>query len=198
MKRKRPRVRRKASGTCVGDRKSLTITDNDARGSCGGRGNREVTRMGGHMRRGAGVHEPITTAAIGASVGGGVEGLQQRGVDLRRRWCAVVGGRGVAWSSVVLRCRIERLMGGWSRPQDAREGCPRHRHGVGVDDAGPRIVSCGPGWRGRKLLGRRRVGRSTGALASVSVMTTATSATVPAVPAVPAVPTLPPGAAGAW
>jgi hypothetical protein len=45
MKRKRPRVRRETGGTGVGDRKSFTITDNDARGSGGGRGNREVKHI---------------------------------------------------------------------------------------------------------------------------------------------------------
>jgi hypothetical protein len=68
----------------MGDGKCMTITDEDTGGSGDGRGSGDFTGIGCLMGGGTAVHEPkVTYAASSASVGGGVEGVQQRGVDLR-------------------------------------------------------------------------------------------------------------------
>jgi hypothetical protein len=61
-----------------------------------------------------------------------------------------------------------------------------HRHGVGVNDSSLEIVAHGLGQH--RLLGRRRVGGSTVALAAIAAMTASTlAAAVAAIPAVAAV-----------
>ena len=117
------------------------------------------------MRGRAGIHEPITTAPICAGVGVGVEGVQQSGVDLRRRGHAIV-----AWRPAVLRCGVEGLVRRWSRTQDAGVRSPGYRHGVGVDDSSPGILSHSPGRRGHVLL------LGTSAWATVTAATAATLA----------------------
>ena len=102
------------------------------------------------MRGRAGIHEPITTAPICAGVGVGVEGMQQRRVDLRRRGHAVV-----AWRPDVLRRGEEGLVSRWSWTQDTGVRSPGHWHGVGVDDSSPGVLAHGPGRRGHERAGHR-------------------------------------------
>jgi hypothetical protein len=120
----------------------MTITDDDTGGSGDGRGSGEIIRVGCHVGGVTAVHVPeVTSATCSTSGGGGVESLQQRGVDL-----AVDGvGGWVGVDRAVLGCRKERLMSGGARPRDARVRGAGYRHRVGVDDPGPRIVAHAPG-----------------------------------------------------
>jgi hypothetical protein len=92
---------------------------------------------------GTAVQEPIVTnASNSTSGGGGVESLQQHGVDL-----AVDGvGGWVGVDRAVLGCHKECLMSGGTRPRDARVRGMVYRHRVGVDDPGPGVVTHAPGW----------------------------------------------------
>jgi hypothetical protein len=70
------RVRWKSGRTGMGDRKCMTITDDDTGGSDDGRGSGEITGVGCYVGGGTAVHEPeVTGATSRASVGGGVEGM---------------------------------------------------------------------------------------------------------------------------
>jgi hypothetical protein len=83
IEREWARVRWKSDRTGMGDRKCMTITNNDTRESGDGRGSGEITRIGCHVGGGTAVHEPeVTCATSSASVGGGVEGVQKCRVDL--------------------------------------------------------------------------------------------------------------------
>jgi hypothetical protein len=87
------------------------------------------------------------------------------------------------------RCRSEARGGGAAKNAwwVAGRG-PRHRHGVGVDDSGPGMLSRGPGWRRHGLLGRRRVAVALAAIAAMTAsMLAAAIAAIPVVVAVPAV-----------
>jgi hypothetical protein len=69
-------------------------------------------------------------------------------------------------------------LAGWGPRTPGVRG-PRHRHGVGVDNSGPGMLSRGPGRRRHGLLGRRRV---VDALAVVAATTASTlAAAVPTV-----------------
>ena len=160
----------------MGDREGLTIADDYARGSGAGGRSGEVTGMGGHVRGGTSIHEPVTAATIGARGGGGLEGGEQCGVGV----VAEVGGwRVVDRGSSMLGCREEGLVGGGARTEGARVRGTRHRHRVGMDDPGPRVLHRHPWRRGEKCLS------GTGLVSAIALAVAVASALSP--PAVPAI-----------
>jgi hypothetical protein len=102
--------------------------------------------------------------------------MHQCGVDMRRwRRAVVAGWGGVDQRRARWRRREERLVGGWSGPQDAGVRGPRYRHGVGVDDSGPGMLSRGPGRRRHGLLRWRWVAVALAVVAATTVSTRASA-----------------------
>src|SRR3954462_8606597 len=85
---------RKGGGAGVSNRKSMTVTNDDAGRSGDGGGRGKVTGVGSHVSGRAGVHEAVTAAPVGAEGGGriGLKSLEKRRVW---RWGGVVAGRGI-------------------------------------------------------------------------------------------------------